>query len=145
MQNWHFCPDFALSYVMKRTGSLPHPIKSIAELHRLLEIVKPKHPLVSVIDFSKTTCFSDEKLRSVSYDFYCIALKKNFAGKMRYGQNYYDFDEGVMTFFSPNQVITTDINPDSKLEGWWLVLHPDFIRGYPLEKRLSSYNFFPMR
>ncbi len=127
---------------MKRTGNLPYPIKSIAELHRLLEIEKPKHPLVSVIDFSKTTCFSDEKLRRVSYNFYCIALKKNFEGKMKYGQNYYDFDEGVMTFFSPNQIITTDINPGLRLEGWWLVLHPDFIRGYPLEKRLNHYKYF---
>ena len=127
---------------MKRTGNLPYTIKSIAELHRLLEIEKPKHPLISVIDFSKITCFSDEKLRSVSYGFYCIALKKNFAGKMKYGQNYYDFDEGVMTFFSPNQIITTDINSDLKLEGCWLVLHPDFIRGYPLEKRLPDYKYF---
>ncbi|MBC3539051.1 helix-turn-helix domain-containing protein [Rufibacter sediminis] len=127
---------------MKRTGNLPHPIKSIAELHRLLEIEKPKHPLISVIDFSKISCYSNEKLKSVSYHFYCIALKKNFAGKMRYGQNYYDFDEGVMTFFSPNQIITTDFDPGLKLEGWWLVLHPDFIRGYPLAQRLNTYNFF---
>ena len=127
---------------MKRTAIVHHPITSIAELHRLLEIEKPKHPLVSVIDFSKITCFADEKLRSVSYGFYCIALKKNFEGKMRYGQNYYDFDEGVMTFFSPNQIVTTDLNPNQKLEGWWLVLHPDFIRGYVLEKKLSSYSYF---
>ena len=127
---------------MKKSAIAHHPIKSIAELHRLLEIGKPKHPMVSVIDFSQIKCFADEKLRSVSYGFYCMALKKNFAGKMRYGQNFYDFDEGVMTFFSPNQIVTTDLNPNQKLEGWWLVLHPDFIRGFALEKKLGGYNFF---
>jgi hypothetical protein len=65
----------------------PYPIQSISELHRLLELDKPAHPLVSVIDFAQTKCFSEERLRSVVYDFYCIALKKNFQGKMRYGQN----------------------------------------------------------
>ncbi|WP_192823557.1 AraC family transcriptional regulator [Rufibacter sp. LB8] len=127
---------------MKRPGQSVYPIKTISELHRLLEIEKPKHPLVSVIDFGKTKCFSDESLRSVRYSFYCIALKKNFAGKMKYGQNYYDFDEGVMTFFSPNQVVTTDIYPGLALQGWWLVIHPDFIRGFPLEKKINHYNFF---
>ena len=45
---------------------------------------------------------------------------------MKYGQNYYDFDEGLMTFFAPGQVVTTDINYDRILSGWWLVVHPDF-------------------
>jgi AraC family transcriptional activator of pobA len=120
----------------------PYIIQSISELHRLLVLGKPEHPLVSVIDFSHITCFSDEQLRSVVYNFYCIALKKNFQGKMRYGQNSYDFDEGVMTFFAPGQVVTTDIVDGLHLTGWWLVVHPDFITGSVLAKKLRDYDFF---
>ena len=120
----------------------PYHIQSISELHRILELPKPKHPLVSVIDFEMIKCYSEEKLRSVSYNFYCIAVKKNFEGKMKYGQNYYDFDEGLMTFFAPGQVVTTEINYDKKLSGWWLVVHPDFIQHTSLAKKITDYGFF---
>src|SRR5690606_5828522 len=127
---------------MKRVNNSPYIINSISELHRLLELPKPKHPLVSVINFEEIKCFEDENLRSVSYNFYCIAVKKNFEGKMKYGQQYYDFDEGVMTFFSPMQVVTTDIVEDLKLSGYWLVVHPDFIRNYPLGRTIKQYGYF---
>lgn len=127
---------------MKKGLIKPYSIGSISELHRLLKLGKPAHPLVSVIDFSTITCFSEEHLRSVSYNFYCIALKKDFQGKMKYGQNSYDFDEGFMTFFSPGQVVTTDIVDDLKLSGWWLVVHPDFIQNYPVAKQIKEYGFF---
>jgi AraC family transcriptional activator of pobA len=127
---------------MKKVGNKPHIFNSIADLHRVLEVPQPKNPLVSVINFEEIKCFDDEVLRSVSYNFYCIALKKNFEGKMRYGQQYYDFDGGVMTFFSPLQVVTTEIVDDLKLSGYWLVLHPDFIRGYPLGKTIKNYGYF---
>ena len=127
---------------MSRERHTPYLINSISELHRLLELPKPEQPLISVIDFSEIKCFSEESLRSVTYNFYCIALKKNFAGKMRYGQNYYDFDEGVMTFFSPGQVVTTEITEGLKLSGWWLVIHPDFIQGHSLATKIKLYGYF---
>lgn len=98
--------------------------------------------MVSVIDFEKIKCYSEEAFRSVAYDFYSIAIKKNFEGKIKYGQNNYDFDEGVMTFFAPGQVITTEINYDKPLTGWWLVFHSDFIRQSVLGKSIGNYGFF---
>lgn len=127
---------------MKNTGNRPHIIQSISELHRLLKVPKPKHPLVSVINFEEITCFKEDYLRSVAYNFYCIALKKNFKGKMKYGQQYYDFDEGFMTFFSPMQVVTTDLVENLELSGYWLVVHPDFIRNYPLGKSIKKWGYF---
>lgn len=127
---------------MRRVKNSPYIINSISELHRLLELPKPKHPLVSVINFSEIKCFDDENLRSVSYNFYCIAVKNNFEGKMKYGQQYYDFDEGIMTFFSPMQVVTTDIVEGIKLSGYWLVVHPDFIRNYHLGRSIKKYGYF---
>ncbi|WP_428233145.1 helix-turn-helix domain-containing protein [Flavobacterium sp.] len=127
---------------MKKDWNKPYMMNSISELHRILELPKPQHPLISVINFEEITCYSDEALRSVSYNFYCIALKKGFEGKMKYGQNYYDFDEGVMTFFAPNQIVSTEIVSDLKLSGWWLVVHPDFLINYPLSRKIKEYGYF---
>lgn len=127
---------------MKQERKMPYRMETISELHRILELPKPMHPLISVIDFSKIKCYDDDKLESVAYNFYCVALKKGFVGKMKYGQNEYDFDEGVMTFFSPNQVISTEIIADLKLSGWWLVFHPDFLRGYGISQTIGKYGFF---
>jgi AraC family transcriptional activator of pobA len=127
---------------MSKQTQPPYQMQSISELHRILELPKPKHTLVSVIDFEQIKCYAEEKLRSVFYNFYCIAIKKNFEGKLKYGQNYYDFDEGLMTFFAPGQVVTTDINYDKTLSGWWLVFHPDFIQHTSLSKKIPTYHFF---
>lgn len=120
----------------------PYAIKSIRELHQLLGLPKPKHPLISVMDFSKIKCFDDEKLEAVTYGFYCIAIKKNFKGKMRYGQQHYDHDEGFMSFFAPDQVVITETRDGWELEGLWLVIHSDFLQGFSLGKEMSKFGFF---
>jgi AraC family transcriptional activator of pobA len=120
----------------------PYHIKSIRELHVLLEIPKPRHPLISVIDFSAIKCFDDPSLESVTYGFYCISLKKNFKGHMRYGQQHYDFDDGIMSFFTPGQIIVTEIRDDWNLEGLWLVIHPDFIQGFALAADIRKFGYF---
>ncbi|GAB2539052.1 helix-turn-helix domain-containing protein [Spirosoma aerophilum] len=127
---------------MKKEASTPHIINSISELHRLLHLPKPEHPLVSVIDLSDVACHFDERISSFIYNFYSISIKKNFTGKLRYGQSYYDFDEGVMTFFSPGQVISAATPDDMVLSGCWLVVHPDFIQNYQLAKTIKEYGFF---
>ena len=126
---------------MKKTASHPYLIESITELHRLLGLPKPEHPLVSVINLSDlATCLRMDG--SFTYNFYTVCIKKDFKGKLKYGQNYYDFDEGVMTFFSPGQVISTDVTDEISLSGWWLIFHADFVRNYPLAKTISEYGFF---
>lgn len=127
---------------MKKARFHPYMINSISELHRLLELPKPKHPLVSVINLNEIKCFRDESLSSVVYNFYSICIKKNFKGKLKYGQNYYDFDEGVMTFFSTGQVLTTELTDDKTLSGIWLVVHPDFIQNYSLATKIKEYGYF---
>ena len=126
---------------MKKETNQPYIIQSVSELHRLLELPKPQHPLVSVIDLEKITCI-DESIKSVIYNFYSICIKKNFKGKMKYGQNYYDFDEGIMTFFSPGQIISTELTDNLSLYGIWLIVHPDFIRNYSLSKNIKEYGYF---
>ncbi|WP_210490139.1 helix-turn-helix domain-containing protein [Rufibacter aurantiacus] len=127
---------------MKKQNSSPYTIQSISELHRLLGIPQPEHPLVSLINLSDLRETCGAMLGSFVYSFYSICIKKDFQGKLKYGQNYYDFDDGVMTFFSPGQVISTDASAEISLSGWWLIFHPDFIRNYPLSKKIKEYGFF---
>ncbi|MEX8548441.1 MAG: helix-turn-helix domain-containing protein [Mucilaginibacter sp.] len=127
---------------MKKPAAQPYAINSVSEMHRILALPKPKHPLISVINFDEIQCFADESLKSVIYNFYSICIKKDFKGKVKYGQNYYDFDEGVLTFFSPGQVISTELSEDLKLSGYWLIIHPDFIQSYPLAKTIKNYGYF---
>jgi AraC family transcriptional activator of pobA len=84
---------------------------------------------------------SEEYLISVTYSSYCISLKRGFTGKMKYGQNHYDHDKGLMTFIAPGQVVTTELVTD-KLSGWWLLVHPDFLRNYQLSKTIKEYGYF---
>ena len=127
---------------MKKLNAQPYSINSVSEIHRILGLPKPENPWVSVINFDEIQCFADDSLKSVVYNFYSICIKKDFKGKLKYGQNYYDFDEGVLTFFSPGQVVTTELTDDLKLSGYWLIIHPDFIQSYPLAKTIKDYGYF---
>jgi len=66
------------------------------------------------------------------------------SGKMRYGQQEYDFDEGVMFFISPNQVFSIEADPHSTVQrsGWMLLVHPDFLWKTPLAKKIKQYEYF---
>ena len=64
--------------------------------------------------------------------------------KIKYGQQQYDFDEGVMFFMAPNQVFGIEVNKDSiaKRSGWLLLIHPDFLWSTPLAKSIKQYEYF---
>ncbi|TDQ06208.1 helix-turn-helix domain-containing protein [Pedobacter metabolipauper] len=127
---------------MKKAVNTPLHIRSISELHRHLSLPKPEHPLISVVQFEDINFEEDRGPETVMLDFYTIAIKKGFKGKMRYGQNYYDFDEGVMSFLAPGQITSSNHADDQIPNGWMLVMHPDFILGYPLAKAIKDYGFF---
>jgi AraC family transcriptional regulator, transcriptional activator of pobA len=119
-------------------------LKTITELHRFNNIAPPNHPSISLIDYSETKpTVIDNKLKWIQ-DFYTISIKRNVLGKYRYGQESYDFDEGLMTFFSPDQVISVDIiEEDMKAHptGWILAIHPDFLFGTSLAAKIKKYPF----
>lgn len=108
-------------------------LNSVSELHSFLNIKKPTHPLVSVIKLDDLAFKSTDEIQLI-YNFYTINLKKNFDGKIKYGQKYYDFDDGTMTFIAPKQTLSLEANSSQKVEGWILVFHPDFLQSYPLAK-----------
>lgn len=117
-------------------------INSVSELHRLLGLPKPSHPLITLIDHSKESAISNEENQSIILNFYNISIKRSFQGQMKYGKNYYDFDEGTLSFIAPNQVIAVDQDNDRNKDGWSLLFHPDLIRTYPLGKSIKGFSFF---
>lgn len=119
-----------------------HIFNSVSELHSALKLKKPTNPLVSVVNLNDIDTESETSVEKIMYNFYTIFLKKNFDGKIKYGQQYYDFDSGTMTFYSPKQLITVQDYKPSKLTGWMLVVHPDFIQNYSLTTKIKDYGFF---
>lgn len=117
-------------------------LNTVSELHHFLNIKKPAHPLVSVVNLDEINSCVAEEMLTIVYNFYTIYLKKNFDGKVKYGQQYYDYDDGIMTFFAPKQLFSIEQNSSSTVEGWMIVFHPDFIQSYALAKRIKEYGFF---
>ncbi len=118
-------------------------IKTISEFHRLRGLPKPEHPLISVVDYSEIQRPADISETNWVLDFYQISIKRGINAKMKYGQQQYDFDEGIMFFISPNQVFSIAPEPTSeKRSGWMLLVHPDFFWNTPLAKTIKQYEFF---
>ncbi|WP_031425406.1 helix-turn-helix domain-containing protein [Flavimarina sp. Hel_I_48] len=118
-------------------------IDSISTFHRLLSLSEPKHPLVSVINLSESIFLEDEIWKGFVNRFYCVALKRNATGKIRYGQQYYDYDKGVLSFTAPNQVQYLDLqNMECDSAGYLMIFHEDFLLKHSLGNTISSYGFF---
>jgi len=121
-----------------------HRIKTISEYHQLMGLPKPEHPLISLINFESITQLPSQESISVVFNFYSISIKRNFNARMKYGQQEYDFDEGIMFFISPGQVFGIEIEKGSALKhsGWLLLIHPDFLWNTLLAKTIKRYEFF---
>ncbi|MEX6689573.1 helix-turn-helix transcriptional regulator [Danxiaibacter flavus] len=119
-------------------------LNSIAEFHEFSGLSKPDHPLVSLIDYSLVKYpleYTD--IRWVQ-GFYSIGLKRNVAKKFNYGQQSYDFNEGILAMVGPQQVIRIEIDPNAAADpsGWLLLIHPDFLWKTALASRMNKCVFF---
>lgn len=121
----------------------PIRIKSITEAHRVFGLPSPEHPLITVLNYADLQVPENGGEMSVMLDFYYISLKKGFTNKLFYGQQTYDFDDGMMYFVAPNQILRgAGPEPDDDLSGWILAVHPDFFWGTSLAKNIRKYTFF---
>ncbi|QRR00030.1 helix-turn-helix domain-containing protein [Dyadobacter sandarakinus] len=127
-----------------KSPEAPRNIRTITEYHRLMELPKPAHPLISVVRFEDIKARQGAAPKRISHDFYTIALKKNVCSKLKYGQQHFDFDEGVMVFMSPGQVLSIEsaIEDDFKHTGWLLLIHPDFLLNTLLCGKIKQYEYF---
>lgn len=122
----------------------PYRLKSISQFHQFRKLPEPLHPLISVIDVSIAKQLTDAEAGSLVLDFYAIALKSVSHAKIKYGQQLYDFESGMMSFSAPGQVIGVTLDEGKFLEqsGWLLLIHPDFFWNNPLAKKIKQYEFF---
>lgn len=120
----------------------PNKISSITALHNLFNLQKPLHPLISVFDITDIAMIPDALRNAIYTDFYVIALKRDCGGKCRYGQQFYDFEEGIMFFIAPNQVFQLEDVVLSQVKGSVLIVHPDFLQGYQLATMVKNYGYF---
>ena len=123
----------------------PYRIKSIAELHRLMGLPRPEHPLISVINLATVKRTPGKIPANRIFDFYAISLKRHCDGNFKYGQRQYDVNDGVMYFIAPGQVFGPLVPEEAKvssMSGWALYMHPDFLWNTPLAKFINKYEYF---
>jgi len=118
-------------------------IKTIDEVHKMLGLKKPKHPMVSILPITDEVVNFDYGDVTYILDFYQISLKENLTGTFLYGRNQYDFSEGTMIFTQPGQTIQMDENEKvENAKGYILLFHPDLIQRSGLLDEISNYPFF---
>lgn len=122
-------------------------INSISEFHRLVSLPEPLHPLVSVVRVAAMRFDNIVAWEHFSLNFYCISLKRGIVGKVKYGQQYYDYDKGLMTFIAPKQIQALNAPHDETLgpesgAGYALLFHPAFLYKHPLATTIKNYGFF---
>lgn len=126
---------------MKRSNHQPFIFHSISEMNKALGIPPPHHPLIALNDYKNIKGDISEIAKGMMMDFYKISYKKHLSGRIKYGQDYYDFNEGGLSFISPNQLIAED-ESNGACEGFTLLIHPDFLRGYALASNIKQFGFF---
>lgn len=115
---------------------------SISESHQAFGLPAPQHPLISLVHFNQDNPFNTEM--APIYDvlsFYKITFITRNRGRLKYGRNYYDYDEGSMLFMAPNQLVgSTDYNSETYC--YILLIHPDFLLGHSIARKIKQYSYF---
>jgi len=126
---------------MKNDAPKVAKLESITEIHRMLDIPGPIHPLITLLDTREERVNLSRLPVSYVTTLYKISFISKLGGKFRYGQGYYDFDEGSMVFTAPNQIVgSTAVYKGN--EGYSLIFHQDFLQGYPLAAKIKQFGFF---
>jgi AraC-like DNA-binding protein len=116
-------------------------VKSIHELHAIAGFEKPRHPLITILDYAKV----DMDRAPESGRFVCAFYSINFKNHCSfiYGQQHFDHKEGTLLCTAPDQVITMRKTEGPKeTAGWGLFFHPEFIRNTALGLKIADYTFF---
>jgi AraC-like DNA-binding protein len=121
--------------------NIVYKVQTIGELHEIAGFEKPKHPLVTVIDFSKVAVNDGPGSGSFICGFYSVNFKSHC--DFIYGRQPFDHKEGTLLCTAPEQIITFNRKKDADSpEGWGLYFHPELIRNTALGKKIDEYSFF---
>ena len=98
------------------------------------------HPLANIVDLADSKPVRNARIH---IDTYGVALKEAVCGDMKYGANYYDYQEGTIVFLAPGQVVEIDNDPANfHPRGRALFFHPDLLHGTALGRAIKDYTFF---
>lgn len=102
--------------------------------------LETKHPLVSVVDLTQATLWPQRaKFR---YEIYALFLKNVKCGNIKYGRQYYDYQDGTIVSFAPGQVTDLEMLHNVQPHAQGILFHPDLIRGTTLGQEIRNYSFF---
>ena len=128
---------------MKKPTTALLRFTSLSEAHRALGVPPPRHPLISLVQGAHAPATSAGVQQPHVLSFYKISYRPKLSSKLSYGQGYYDFEEGGLLLAAPNQVIGGAEEPtEGPCAHVTLLIHPDFLAGYPLAKKIRHYGFF---
>ncbi|MFD0763776.1 helix-turn-helix domain-containing protein [Mucilaginibacter lutimaris] len=116
--------------------------ETLSDAHRAFGMPQPKHPLISMINGAPSWPKPHKPGQQHVLGFYKISYKPKLAGKLKYGQGYYDFDEGGLLFAAPGQIMGSAESDGTVCSQYTLLIHPDFLWNYPLAKKIKQYGFF---
>ncbi|MEZ2334696.1 helix-turn-helix domain-containing protein [Mucilaginibacter sp. RCC_168] len=97
---------------------------------------------MSIINFSKVKYINPPSEITLVMNLYCITIKQDADCVIRYGPLQFDFNEGVMLFIKPGQIISVQRASENAKEGYMLLIHPDFLASFPLALKIKRYGFF---
>ncbi|MEM9837498.1 MAG: helix-turn-helix domain-containing protein [Bacteroidota bacterium] len=117
-------------------------IETISDICRLAKMPPPRHPLIGVVLLEDLGVLPTQFPARMTYGFYSLGCKKNLSSAVRYGRTSYDFDHGILGYTRPHQLIEFPSDAAETAEGWLVYVHPDFLRGHPLEQKMKEYTFF---
>ncbi|MCS3197621.1 helix-turn-helix domain-containing protein [Bacteroides thetaiotaomicron] len=102
--------------------------------------LETRHPLVSIIDLAKSTTWPTHAW--FRYEVYALYLKNVKCGDIKYGRQYYDYQDGTIVCFAPGQITDLEMLPNIQPNAHGILFHPDLIRGTALGQEIKKYSFF---
>jgi len=118
---------------------------TISAFHEFVRLPPPQHPLLSVVDVGTVPPPASSEAVSMVLDFYTISIKRVRNVHVQYGQQPFDFNEGILSFMAPKQVFSWAVankSEEVQKSGWVLYLHPDFLWNTALAATIGQYDFW---
>jgi len=119
----------------------PVIFNSLSQLHKAMGQPAPSHPLISIMNYGEAHFDPKDFEQGIILNFYKISFKTSYSGKLKYGQGFYDFEEGGMSFIAPGQLLKMQ-DEEADYSGITLHIHPDFLRSYSLNSIIKQYGYF---
>ena len=114
-------------------------LETVAE-YNTMRGVETLHPLISVLDLSKT---NPMPAKNFNFGLYAVFLKELNCGELKYGRGHYDYQDGTLVFIAPGQVVGMQKRlKNFEPKGWALLFHPELLKGTPLGRHIHDYSFF---